>query len=68
MPQPEYDQLRVTECPVRKGEKKKPKLDKVTEMAKQLGIPMTPDLMQLGTPRQAETIEQEGRKEADTRN
>ena len=27
----------------------KPKLDKVTEMAKQLGIPMTPDLMQLGS-------------------
>ena len=27
----------------------KPKLDKVTDMAKQLGIPMTPDLMQLGS-------------------
>ena len=27
----------------------KPKLDKVTEMAKKLGIPMTPDLMSLGT-------------------
>merc|ERR1719223_1639206 len=27
----------------------KPKLDKVTDMAKSLGIPMTPDLMQLGS-------------------
>merc|ERR1712127_849749 len=31
------------------GFSSKPKVDKVSEMAKQLGIPMTPDLMQLGS-------------------
>merc|ERR1719162_449303 len=31
------------------GFSSKPKLDKVSAMAQQLGIPMTPDIMQLGT-------------------
>ena len=30
------------------GFSSKPKLDKVSEMAQKLGIPMTPDIMQLG--------------------
>ena len=63
LPEPMTSCEKQSECPDRRTEKvvkKKPKLDKVTDMAKQLGIPMT-----LVVPRQAGTIVQEGRKKAE---